>query len=243
MNKISCIAIDDEPLALGLIVSYIEKTPFLELKGEFDNPLDAMEFLEDNPIHLLFLDIQMPDLTGIDFAKCLEKRHRVIFTTAYEKFALQGFQVEAMDYLLKPISYKVFLKSANRAKNYFELINHIDESPEQTVKTEKDYLFVKSDLQIKKVNYSDILFFEGLKDYIKLFTKSSKKAIVFHATMKAVEAKLPLDKFMRVHRSYIVNLENIKTIEKYRIIFGKNYIPVSDKYKSNFDDFIKNKFL
>ncbi len=244
MKKISCIAIDDEPLALGLIVSYIKKTPFLELCGEFDNPLDAMELLEENPVQLLFLDIQMPDLTGIDFAHLLDKKYKIIFTTAYEKYALEGFQVEALDYLLKPISYEMFLKSANRAKEYFEHISKFDESHKDSpVSSNKNYLFVKADFQIKRFNYNDILYFEGLKDYIKLYVKSSKTSTVFHATLKAVEAKLPSDRFMRTHRSFIVNLENIKTIEKYRIIFGNKYIPVSDKYKEKFDEFIKEKFL
>lgn len=239
MKKISCIAIDDEPLALGLIVSYIKKTPFLKLCGEFDNPLDAMELLEKNPVQLLFLDIQMPDLTGINFAQLLDKKYKVIFTTAYAKYALVGFQVEALDYLLKPISYEMFLKSANRAKKHFELVDQKD----VPVRSNSDYLFLKADFQIKRFNYRDIIYFEGLKDYIKLYVKSTKTAIVFHATLKSVEAKLPSDKFMRTHRSYIVNLENIKTIEKYRIIFGNKYIPVSDKYKEKFDDFVRMKFL
>lgn len=239
MKKISCIAIDDEPLALGLIVSYIKKTPFLKLCGEFDNPLDAMELLEENPVQLLFLDIQMPDLTGINFAHLLDKKYKVIFTTAYAKYALEGFQVEALDYLLKPISYEMFLKSANRAKKHFELVDQKD----VPVRSNSEYLFLKADFQIKRFNYRDILYFEGLKDYIKLYVKSTKTAIVFHATLKAVEAKLPSDKFMRTHRSYIVNLENIKTIEKYRIIFGNKYIPVSDKHKMKFDEFVRLKFL
>lgn len=244
MNKITCIAIDDEPLALGLIASYIKKTPFLEFCGEFDNPLDALEFLEKNPVQLLFLDIQMPDLTGIDFAHILDKKYKVIFTTAYEKFALEGFKVEALDYLLKPISYEVFLKSANRAKKHFELIAKLDEPQKDSpVSSNKDYLFVKADFQIKRINYNDILYFEGLKDYIKLYLKSSKTALVFHATLKAVESKLPADKFMRTHRSFIVNLDNIKTIEKYRIIYGNKYIPVSDKNRAVFDEFIRKKFL
>ncbi len=225
MNKITCIAIDDEPLALGLIAGHIKKTPFLELKGEFDNPIDAMEFLEENPVQLLFMDIQMPDLTGIKFAKVLDRKYKVIFTTAYEKYALDGFKVEALDYLLKPISYEVFLKSANRAKRYFDEQSDSNESnSEIPLKLDKEFLFVKSDFQIRRFEYKDILYFEGLKDYIKLYVKSSKEAVVFHATLKAVEAKLPTDRFMRTHKSYIVNLQNVRLIEKYRIIFGTKYI-------------------
>lgn len=243
MDKITCIALDDEPLALGLIVSYIEKTPFLELRGQFDNPLDAIEFLEDNSIQLLFLDIQMPDLTGVEFAHILDKNSRVIFTTAFDKYAIEGFKLEALDYLLKPISYEVFLKSANRAKNYFKLTSSSDLNTDEKVTSNDNYLFVKADYQVKRINYDEILYFEGLKDYVKLYTESSPNPIVFHSTMKSLEKKLPTNKFMRIHRSFIVELDKIKTIERDRIIFGKVRIPISKQYKEVFDEFIKKKFL
>ncbi len=244
MRKITCIALDDEPLALGLIVSYIKKTPFLKLCGEFDNPLDAMEFLEEHQVQLLFLDIQMPDLTGINFAHVLDKKYKIIFTTAYAKYALEGFQVEALDYLLKPISYEMFLKTADRAKKYFDLIDKVEIAQNDLhIKADKEYLFVKADHQLKKVNYKDIIYFEGLKDYIKLYLKSSGKPVIFHATLKSIEEKLPSDIFMRTHRSYIVNLENIQTIEKYMIFYGNKYVPVSDKYKKKFDEFVRIRFL
>jgi DNA-binding LytR/AlgR family response regulator len=243
-SKITCVAIDDEPLALGLIAGYINQTPFLELLGQFDNPIDAMEFIDDNPVQLLFLDIQMPDLNGISFAKVLDSKYKIIFTTAFEEFALDGFRVEALDYLLKPISYEVFLKSANRAKKYYDLLssnkNSLNNSP---VTTYNKYILVKSDSQFKRIDYDNILYFEGLKDYIKLYTKNSKTPILFHATMKSVEEKLPDDRFMRIHRSYIVNLENIISIERNRIIYGNKLIPISEKYKEGFDEFVKNKFL
>lgn len=243
MNKISCIAVDDEPLALGLIVSYIQKTPFLELKNSFDNPIDAMEYLEDHQVQLLFLDIQMPDLTGVEFARSLENDSRVIFTTAYDKYALDGFKLEALDYLLKPISYEVFLKSAHRAKKGFKsqgpsINENNNEAPES-----EDYIFIKADYQVKRIDYADILYFEGLKDYVKLYLQSSDTPIVFHSTMKALETKLSPDRFMRIHRSYIVNLDKIKTIERDRILFGKERIPISKQYKESFDDFVKKKFL
>ena len=243
MNKISCIAVDDEPLALGLIVSYIQKTPFLDLKNSFDNPIDAMEYLEDKPVQLLFLDIQMPDLTGVEFARILDKNSRVIFTTAYEKYALDGFKLEALDYLLKPISYEVFLESANRAKKYFKQISPANTDANIDTAENKDYLFIKADYQVKRIDYSEILYFEGLKDYVKLYTESSIKPIVFHSTMKSLEEKLPTDRFMRIHRSYLVNLDKIKTIERDRILFGKERIPISKQYKEAFDEFIKKKFL
>jgi DNA-binding LytR/AlgR family response regulator len=243
MKKISCIAIDDEPLALGLMVSYIQKTPFLELQGEFDNPIDAMEFLQENAVQLIFLDIQMPDLTGVEFAATLPNDCKVIFTTAYDKYAVEGFRLHALDYLLKPISYKVFMESALHAKKHFELVGSVSESTEPAFKTDENYLFIKADYQLHRIEYNDILYFEGLKDYIKLYLKSEKQPIVFYATLKSIEAKLPKERFMRVHRSYIVNLEKIKTIERYRILFGNERVPISNQYKEAFDEFVTRKFL
>lgn len=241
MTKITCIAIDDEPLALGLIVGYIKKTPFLELVGQFDNPLDAMEFMESNPVQLLFLDIQMPDLIGTDFARILDKQSKVIFTTAYDKYAVEGFKLEALDYLLKPISYEVFFNSAQRAKKHFELV--CQNESENPINADEEYLFIKVDYQIKRIRSSDILYFEGLKDYIQLYLQSTKTPLIFHATMKSIEAKLPDTKFMRVHRSYLVNLDKIATIERSHIVFGKTRIPVSDRYKEIFNEFVRKKFL
>jgi len=241
MNKISCIAIDDEPLALGLMVSYIRKTPFLELVGQFDNPIDAMDFLQEYQVQLIFLDIKMPDLTGVEFARTLNEDNKVIFTTAYDKYAVEGFQLHALDYLLKPISYEVFLNSVNNAKKHFDLLRSA--SPDEFANPDENFLFIKADYQIHRIEYDDILYLEGLKDYIKLYTESSPKPIVFHATLKSAEEKLPTDKFMRTHRSFIVSLTKIKTIERDHILFGDKRIPISKQYKPGFDNFIKKKFL
>nr|NQU93795.1 response regulator transcription factor [Bacteroidota bacterium] len=241
MNKISCIAIDDEPLALGLMVSYIRKTPFLELVGQFDNPIDAMDFLQGNQVQLIFLDIKMPDLTGVEFARTLNEDNKVIFTTAYDKYAVEGFQLHALDYLLKPISYEVFLNSVNNAKKHFDLLRSL--SPDESLNPDENFLFIKADYQIHRIEYDDILYLEGLKDYIKLYTASLPNPIVFHATLKSAEEKLPTDKFMRTHRSFIVSLNKIKTIERDHILFGDKRIPISKQYKPGFDNFIKKKFL
>lgn len=241
MNKITCIAIDDEPLALGLMVSYINKTPFLELNGEFDNPIDAMEFLHENPVQLIFLDIQMPDFTGVEFARTLNEDCKVIFTTAYDKYALEGFQLHALDYLLKPISFEVFLNAAKYAKQHFDILKTV--SPNSPIEMDEKFLFIKADYQIQRVEYNDILYIEGLKDYVKLYTESASKPFVFHATMKSLEEKLPIDLFMRIHRSYIVSLNKIKIIERDRILFGQVRIPISKQYKDVFDEFVKKKFL
>lgn len=241
MPKITCIAIDDEPLALGLIVSYIKKTPFLELCAEFDNPIDASKYLQENRVQLIFLDIQMPDLSGVEFARTLDEDCKVIFTTAYDKYAVEGFQLHALDYLLKPISYEVFLNSVKHAKKYFDLLE--SESSNKPIEADENYLFIKADYQLHRIEYNDILYFEGLKDYVKLYTESSSKPIVFHSTMKSLEEKLPSNKFMRIHRSYIVSLNKIKTIERDQILFGDKRIPISNQYKAGFDDFIKKNFL
>lgn len=241
MNKVTCIAIDDEPIALGIVVSYIKKIPYLELLAEFDNPIDASEYIQKHKVQLIFLDINMPDLSGVEFARTLDKSSKVIFTTAHDKYAVEGFQLHALDYLLKPISYAVFANSVKHAKEYFDLLE--SKQAELPVNTDDNYLFVKADYQIHRIEFSDILYFEGLKDYVKLYIEGSLKSIVFHSTMKSLEEKLPLDKFMRVHRSFIVSLNKIKTIERDRIIFGDKRIPISKQYKSGFDEFVKKKFL
>ncbi len=241
MNKVTCIAIDDEPIALGIVVSHIKKIPYLKLLAEFDNPVDASEYLQGHKVQLIFLDINMPDLSGVEFARTLDKNSKVIFTTAYDKYAVEGFQLHALDYLLKPISFEVFANSVKHAKEYFDLVEL--KQSETQINTEDNYLFVKADYQIHRVEFDDILYFEGLKDYVKLYIEGSSKSIVFHSTMKSLEEKLPLDRFMRVHRSFIVSLHKIKTIERDRILFGNKRIPVSKQYKSNFDEFIKRKFI
>ncbi|WP_372752491.1 LytR/AlgR family response regulator transcription factor [Labilibaculum sp.] len=244
MKTITCIAIDDEPLALGLMVSHIKKTPFLELIGEFDNPIDAMEFLQDHEVQLIYLDIQMPDLTGVEFARTLNNASKVIFTTAYEKYALEGFQLHALNYLLKPVSYEVFLKAAIHAKEQFNIAEAASNSTsENEISSSNDYLFVKANYQLRRINYQDIIYIEGLKDYVKIHLESEQRPLVFNATMKSLEERLPKENFMRVHRSFIVNLDKVTTIERYRIVFGKERIPISKQYKEAFDDFVKLKFL
>lgn len=237
--KLRTIAIDDEPLALKLVTEYIRKTPYLELVGSFDNPLDAIEFLADNEAGLIFVDIQMPELTGIEFTRTLEGEHKVIFTTAYEKYALEGFKLNAVDYLLKPFSYEEFLKAAGKAHKMAEL----EASAIPTVEANNQFLFLKSEYKIRRINFDDILYIEGLKDYIKVYTTGETKPVLSLNSIKSLESKLPAEKFMRVHRSYIVNLDRIETIERSRIIFGKTYIPVSEQYKDKFQEYLDKNFL
>jgi two-component system, LytTR family, response regulator LytT len=236
---INVIAIDDEPLALQLVTGYIEKTPGLNLQGKFDNPLDAMDFIASEDVDLIFIDIRMPDLSGLEFTRSMAKGPKVIFTTAYEKYALDGFRLEVVDYLLKPFSYEEFLKAVQKVQKLIKLEKGVPDR----VNVNDEFLFLKSDYKIKRINFNDILYIEGLKDYVKVHTQNSIKPIMSLTTMKLLESKLPVLKFMRVHRSFIVNLEKVDTIERSRIVFGKTYIPVSDQYKDKFQEFLDRNFL
>ena len=236
---INTIAIDDEPLALELVSGYIEKTPGLKLAGKFDNPLDASEFIIDNNIDLIFLDIQMPDLSGIEFARTMEKGPKVIFTTAYEKYALEGYKLDVVDYLMKPFSYEEFLVAVNKVRKLLSL----EQQAASSIEANNQFLFLNSDYKIRRINFNDILYIEGLKDYVKVFIQNNPKPVLSLTSLKLLETKLPTEKFMRVHRSFIVNLEKIDTIERSRIVFGKTYIPVTDQYKDKFQEFLDKNFL
>ena len=236
---IKVVAIDDEPLALQLVRGYVEKTPFLELAASFDNPVDAVAFIGSSDVDLVLLDIQMPDLTGTELARIIGGGVKVIFTTAYEKYALEGFKLDAVDYLLKPFSYAEFLRAAQKAERLIDLERR--ELPVLEVKN--DFLFIKSDYKIRRINFSEIHYIEGLKDYVKIFLIGEKKPVLSLSTMKALEARLPGDRFMRVHRSYIVNLDTVKVIERNRIVYGEVRIPVTDQYKEQFQKFLDGNFI
>jgi two-component system response regulator LytT len=236
---IAAIAIDDEPLALQLVSGYIEKTPGLELAGSFDNPLDATEFLSDHMVDLIFVDIQMPDLSGIEFTRLLERGPKIIFTTAYEKYALEGYKLEIVDYLLKPFGYEEFLTAVKKALRLIGL----EQKDQIRVEVNNAFLFLKSDYKIKRINFNDILYIEGMKDYVKVYLSSEPKPVLSLASLKLLETKLPLSKFMRIHRSFIVNLEKINTIDRSRIVFGDKYIPVGDQYREKFQEFLDTNFL
>ena len=235
---IKCIAIDDEPLALKQVSSFIEKTPFLELVASCKSAFEAMEVITKQEVDLMFVDIQMPDLTGIDFVKSLNREQRIIFTTAYQEYALEGFKVNALDYILKPFGYDEFLKAANKALSHFDLLKKARVQED----SKDDYLFVKSEYKIKRINLNDIQYIEGLREYVKIVLKD-EKPVMSLMSLKSLEEKLPQNRFMRVHRSFIVNLDEIQTIERSRIIFGKTYIPVSEQYKNQFQEFLGKRFL
>lgn len=237
--KIKCIAIDDEPLALEQISSYIEKTPFLEGVALCQSAYEAMEYLTNNEIDLMFVDINMPDINGMDFVKSLKQRPQVIFTTAYSEYAIEGFQVDALDYILKPISYAGFLKSANKAKTWFEL----NKRQPETIQTTQDCLFVKSEYKLVRIMLADIKYIESANEYIQIHLINDTPVSTL-IRLKVIEEQLPKDKFMRVHRSFIVNLDRVKVIERNRIVFdNKVHIPIGDQYKDVFQAFIDKAFL
>ncbi len=237
--KLRTVAIDDEPLALALLTDYIKKTPFLELTGSFDNPIDALEFFNNEGADLLLVDIQMPDLKGTELVKIINEGPKVIFTTAYPQYAIEGFKLNATDYLLKPFGYDEFLKAVQKAFRLFELENN----SLTAVEANNDFLFLKSEYKIRKISYNNILYIEGLKDYIKVYTSNDPKPIMSLNSLRTIEQKLPEDIFMRVHRSFIVNLNKIEVIDRSRIVFGKEYIPVSEQYKDKFQAFLDKNFL
>lgn len=236
---IRCITIDDEPLALKQIVAYIKKTPFLSLVKSCDSAFEALDVLNTEPVDLMFVDINMSDLNGMEFVKSLDNKPQVIFTTAYSEYAIDGFKVDALDYLLKPIGYPDFLKAVNKAQQWFSMIN----SPEtEHIKTDKDFLFIKSEYKIVRIKFDEIKYIEGMREYVRIFTENSKPVMSL-LSMKSLEAQLPANKFMRVHRSFMVNLEKITTIERHRIIFDRDvYIPVSEQYKEKFQKYIDENF-
>ncbi len=237
--KITCVIVDDEPMALNLVESYVEKTPFLELKKKCSSAIEAMEFIKNEPVDLLFLDIQMPDLSGIAFSKMVPKETRIIFTTAFDQYAIEGFKVEALDYLLKPFDYAEFLAASSKARNWFELVKR-NEQPKIDVSEEKEFLFVKSEYKQLRIKLDNVLYFESLKDYIKIWLKDNPKPILTLMSLKSLEEELPNTKFMRVHRSFIVSLKNIEVIERSQIIINKQRITVSEQYKTDFLEFVNN---
>ncbi|QDO94949.1 response regulator transcription factor [Formosa sediminum] len=245
---LSCVIVDDEPMALNLVESYVDKTPFLKLKKKCGSAIEAVEYLQNENVDVLFLDIQMPDLTGLELSKMVSKDTRIIFTTAFDQYALEGFKVEALDYLLKPFDYAEFLTAANKARTWFNLL-HVSSTSKNAHKIltdssdKKEFLFVKSEYKQLRIKLSDVLYFEGLKDYIKIWLKDNPKPILTLMSLKSLEEELPKSEFMRVHRSFIVSLKNIEVIERSQIIINKQRITVSEQYKPTFLEFINQNSL
>ena len=240
-----CALVDDEPLALSLLESYVRKTDSLELCGSYSSAIQAMKSLPEHPVDLLFLDIQMPELNGLEFSRMVSDNTRIIFTTAFEQYAIDGFRVNALDYLLKPISYNDFIEAVNKALQWFELRKKAEtpDSVQTSLPTDSNHIYVKSDYKIVQIELDKILYIEGLKDYIKIYTEDNPRPILSLTSMKTMEEKLPSNRFIRVHRSYIVQKQKIKIIDKGRIVFGKEYIPVSDSYKQELQNYVNEHII
>lgn len=233
---IRCLAIDDEPLALQQIAAYINKVPFLELAAQCQSALEARQFLSDERVDAIFCDINMPDLNGMDFVKSLTAPPLVVFTTAYSEYAIEGFKVNAVDYLLKPFGMQEFMRAANRLQ---ERLSIPASAPAET----DDTLFLKTDYRIVKVNIPDIRYVEAMSEYLKVWIEGEAKPIITLLSMKKMEERLP-DNFMRIHRSYIINLDKIQEVNKNRVIMDADtYLPIGDLYKEAFQAYLDKKFL
>ncbi|WP_044171854.1 LytR/AlgR family response regulator transcription factor [Flectobacillus major] len=237
MIQLNCIAVDDENLALDLLEDNIKKVPFLNLVKRCKNAFDAIETLQHEKIDLLFLDIQMPGITGVQFLQSFKEPPMVIFITAYQQYALEGFELSVIDYLLKPVAFERFLKAVNKAYELHNLhikSNQIENETKVLPPLESDSLFVNADYSLVKIKIADITYIEGLKDYIKIHLESNNKPIVTRMTMKAIEEKLPSQAFFRIHKSYIISLDKIESIRNLKIKIGSAQIPVSEHYSEDF---------
>ncbi len=229
---INCIVIDDEPLALRQIEQYANNTPSLELKGSFDSAIEALSFLKENHVDLIFVDINMPQLSGLEFVRALPFNVKVIFVTAYREYALEGFDLDAADYLLKPLSYASFLKSVEKVQQrYFSEMNN-----------DKNYIFVRSDYKLVRINLNEIQYIESKREYMD-FILDTGETVTIHGSLNAIIDRLPPKRFVRVHRSFIVNLEQIKIIERNSILFGKQYIPIKDQAREVIQQYLRNESL
>ncbi len=238
---IRCLAIDDEPLALQQLTTYIQKVPFLELAARCQSALEARKFLEQDTVDAIFCDINMPDLNGMDFIKSLQAPPLIVFTTAYSEYAVEGFKVNAVDYLLKPFGLDDFRRAANRIKERLENVS--TNTQHLTPNSHPDALFVKTDYRMVKINIPDIRYIEGMSEYLKIYLEGEDKPIITLLSMKKIETRLP-ENFMRIHRSYIVNLHKIQEVNKNRIIMdAETFLPIGDMYKESFQQYLDTMFL
>lgn len=239
--KLRCLAIDDEPLALELLEDNISKVPFLERVASCSNPIEAFKILETESIDLIFLDIQMPGLTGLQFIQSLSKKPLFILITAYEKYALESYNLDVVDYLVKPVALDRFVRACHKAKELYELRN-TPAIPTSNTNPSREYMFVNADYSLVKINFEDVLYVEGLKDYVKIVLKSNPaKPVITRTTLKQMEEDLPNPPFLRVHKSFIINKDQITTIRKTGVSIGNVEIPVSENYKEVVEEIWKNK--
>lgn len=228
---LNCLLIDDEPLALQILEDFVNKTPYLKLIGKFEEPLQSLSLFESQKIDLLFLDIKMPDISGIDFYRSLVNKPEVIFTTAYSEYAIDGFELKAMDYLMKPISFEKFITACNRVKDFIEIKNQKDKG--------KEFFFINVSHKMHKIFYDDILYLEGYKDYTKVHLISSPNPLLILHNLKYFEDLLDKKQFIRIHRSYMVSLRKINTASRKSVTINNNSLPVSDNYRDSFFSLIE----
>ncbi len=228
-----CIAIDDESLALDLVEDNIAKVPFLKLEARCRNAFEAIDYLQKNTVDLIFLDIQMPGLTGVQFLEGLTHKPMVIFVTAYQQYAVEGFNLDVIDYVLKPISFERFLKASHKALDFFKSKLAL-QTQGAVAEAKADFIFIHADYSLMKIMLDDILYIEGLKDYIKIHVRTQKFPVVCRMTMKLIAEKLPADSFLRIHKSFIVSLKKIESIRNQKVKIGENHIPLSDSYSEQF---------
>jgi two-component system, LytTR family, response regulator len=239
---LNCVIIEDEPLARNLLIDYVKKVPSLNLIEAFSNPLAAMETLRTASIDVLFLDVQMPEITGISLLKILKKRPLVVLTTAYSQYALEGYELDVVDYLLKPITFERFLKAVDKVSQRIDASSPVTQplSIESSSST-PTFIFVKDGTKLVKVKLDEILYIEGLKDYVTIFTTSQK--VVTLQRLKSLEEQLPSNKFIRIHNSYIVSLDAIDVVHKNEVQIKGNTLPIGDTYRKTFKEFIDRNHL
>lgn len=236
---INCIIVDDEPLAQDLIEDYISKIPFLNLVEKCCSAFEAFECLRNHTIDLVFLDIHMPNVTGLDFIKSIETKPLFIFTTAYSEYAIEAFDLNAVDYLVKPIPFDRFLKAANKAVDYYSIKNKQKQNNTNETVSKPKYFFIKADYKEKKVDFNDILYIEGFKDYIKIHLKGNPKPLITHNSLKNILLTVKDHGFSRIHKSYIISIRHIKSITKNRVVINDQWIPIGENYKEAFLKMIK----
>jgi DNA-binding LytR/AlgR family response regulator len=250
MKTIKCALVDDEPLALELLKSYVKRIPSLELTQCYSSAVEAAKLIQD-PVELLFLDIQMPDLNGMEFARLLPETTRVVFITAFDKYAVEGFRVNALDYLLKPVSFDAFLGAVKKAQQWYALqenkpntVSISDVSEEKgSIDTQDDCIFVKSDYKLHKVPFKDILYIEGLKDYVKIYLDDARKSILTLASLKSLDTKLP-NRFIRIHRSFIINVDKVQMVDKGSVkLTNGTLLPTSEGFKDEFLNYLEQRTI
>ena len=238
MTSLRCFVVDDEPLAVKMLENFIERTPFLELAGSFTDPVLALSEIRTQAPQIVFLDIQMPDLSGMELSRMIPDGTRIIFTTAFKQYAFESYEVSALDFLLKPIRYQKFLEAAEKAREWFTLKEAASAAPASAPET-KSSTFFKVDGALRKVEYDDILFIEGMKDYVMVYLASQRQPLVTHVTMKAMEEMLPAG-FMRIHRSFIVALDKVASVSGTGDVkVGDRLLHVSDAYRDAFDTYLR----